>query len=118
MDKLERHKKLCNDLHELYTQKNAAYGDSFGDTYKKLGIISAVTRITDKYNRLVNLATHNDVDKGDESICDTLIDLANYAIMTIMEIEQRNPPKAEINIFYNSPIQARPPIKLCNSETG
>ena len=127
MDKLERHKKLCNDLHELYTQKNAAYGDSFGDTYKKLGIISAVTRITDKYNRIVNLVTHDNVDNGDESIRDTLIDLANYAIMTIMELDQRNPQKADINLFYNNidiqeshggvPMKDTP-ITLCNSKTG
>lgn len=87
MDKYEKHKKLTEEIHETYLQKNAAYGNSFGDTYKKLGIISAVTRMSDKYNRIVNLATHPDVDKGDESIRDSLADLANYCLMTIMEIE-------------------------------
>ena len=92
MTKLEKHKELCDSLHALYEIKNRAYGDSFGETYKKLGIISAVTRITDKYNRLVNLATHPDVCHFDESIEDTLIDLANYCLMTAMEIkdEQHN----------------------------
>ena len=87
MTKIEQHKKMCDDLHDLYVQKNTAYGDSFGETYKKLGIISAVTRISDKYNRLVNLATHRDVNCGDESLRDTLVDLSNYAIMTAMEID-------------------------------
>lgn len=86
MDKVQKHKELCEHINAVYAQKNAAYGDSFGETYKKLGIISAVTRISDKYNRLVNLATHPDVDKGDESIVDTLIDLSNYALMTVMEL--------------------------------
>ena len=88
MTKVEKHKEWCDSLHTLYRVKNKAYGDSFGETFKKLGIISGVTRITDKYNRLVNLATHPDVDSGDESIKDTLIDLANYAIMTAMELDE------------------------------
>lgn len=85
--KIDQHKALCEEINTLYTQKNRAYGDSFGETYAKLGIISAVTRISDKYNRLVNLATHTDVDKGDESLRDTLVDLANYALMTVMELD-------------------------------
>lgn len=83
----ERHEELCKELHELYVKKNKAYGNSFGDTYSKLGIISAVTRISDKYNRLVNLSVNKDVDDLGESIRDTLIDLANYAIMTVIEME-------------------------------
>lgn len=93
MTKVERHKEWCDNLHTLYRVKNKAYGDSFGDTYKKLGLISAVTRITDKYNRLVNLAIHPEVDSGDESIKDTLVDLANYAIMTVMEINEEEDRK-------------------------
>lgn len=90
MTKIEQHEKICKELHDLYVQKNTAYGDSFGETYKKLGIISAVTRISDKYNRLVNLATHRDVNQGDESLRDTLIDLGNYALMTAMELDNEN----------------------------
>ena len=62
MTKLERHKKWCDNLHALYEIKNRAYGDSFGDTFNKLGIISAVTRITDKYNRLMNSYGENCTD--------------------------------------------------------
>ena len=87
MNNYEKHKKLTEEIHETYLQKNAAYGNSFGDTYKKLGIISAVTRITDKYNRLVNLAIHPEIDKADESIRDTCLDMANYLLMTVMELD-------------------------------
>lgn len=93
MTKLERHKKWCDNLHALYEIKNRAYGDSFGDTFDRLGLISGVTRVTDKYNRLVNLATHPEIDENDESIIDTLVDLANYAIMTAMELEIENENK-------------------------
>ena len=87
-DKYDRHKQLCDQTHETYIQKNKAYGDSFGNMYKELGIISAVTRIGDKYNRLKNLALHPDVNKGDESIIDTLMDMANYCLMTVMEVQE------------------------------
>lgn len=92
-DLIERHLILCNRLNAIYSQKNKAYGNSFGETFEKLGIISAITRISDKYNRLVNLATHKDVDNGDEAIEDTLLDMANYCLMTYMELK-----KDEVNV--------------------
>ena len=88
MDNVKKFKEIANSLGELYEQKNKCYNNSFGDTYKKLGIISAVTRISDKYNRLCNLATNPDIDNLGESIEDTLKDLAAYAIMTLMEYRE------------------------------
>lgn len=88
MSNAQQHKEICEKLNKVYEQKNKAYGNSFGDTYQKLGIISAVTRITDKYNRLVTLATNPDIYVGDEAITDTLLDMANYCIMTYMEIDK------------------------------
>lgn len=86
------HKEICDSIHELYLQKNAAYGDSFHKLYEDLGIISAVTQITHKYNRLKNLAKdkNHDIATNDESIVDTLIDMANYCILTVIEIEREN----------------------------
>ena len=96
-DLVVQHLEICNKLNQIYEQKNKAYGDSFGETFQKLGIISAVTRISDKYNRLVNLATHPDINKGDEAIEDTLLDMANYCIMTYMELRKdKNEQKKEI----------------------
>ena len=89
MTQVEKHKEFCNILNEIYAQKNAAYGNSFTETYNKLGIISAVTRITDKYNRLVNLTVNRAIPQGDESIKDTLLDMANYCIMTVMELDKK-----------------------------
>lgn len=83
--KTDQFKKIVDDLLFIYMNKNHDYGDSFGDTFKKLGIISAVTRITDKTNRLISLST-KEARVNDESIEDTLMDLANYAIMTLIEL--------------------------------
>lgn len=87
---MEHFKKIATELGELYKVKDRAYGSSFADTYKKLGIISAVTRISDKCNRLCNLATNPDIDNLGESIEDTLKDMAAYGIMTLMEMKREN----------------------------
>lgn len=87
---LKRFDEIAKQICELHRKKDAAYGNSFGETYKKLGIISAVTRISDKYNRLVNLSTKTDLDNLGESIEDTLKDLAAYSIMTLVELENRS----------------------------
>ena len=82
----EEFRTITNEMAELYARKNADYGDSFGQTYRELGIISAVTRMSDKMNRLKRLVAHKDAQQvKDESIDDTLIDLACYAVMTLME---------------------------------
>ena len=86
-EKLQRHKEICAELSEIYRKKNEAYGDSFGKTFRELGIISAVTRMEDKMNRIASLATGAKNEVADESIRDTLKDLANYAIMTLIEME-------------------------------
>lgn len=88
MDKYNKHKEICNELNQIYRAKNHDYGDSFGETYEKLGLISAVTRITDKVNRLQSLCTKEQKLVEDETIIDTLYDLANYSIMTIIELEK------------------------------
>lgn len=87
MTKIQKHLDICEQLTLMYINKNADYGDSFGDTFNKLGMISAVTRITDKTNRLQSLCVNGQKVK-DESIKDTLMDLANYAIMTLIELEE------------------------------
>ena len=88
MNKYVKHMVICKELNQIYRDKNHDYGDSFGETYKKLGIISAVTRITDKVNRLQSLCTKKQ-KVSDESIVDTLRDLANYSIMTLIELENQ-----------------------------
>ena len=89
-EQVRQHKEVCELLNSTYEQKNRAYGNSFADTYKDLGIISAVTRISDKFNRLKTLARNKDINQGDESIADTLLDMANYCIMTYMELQNEN----------------------------
>ena len=87
MNKIERHKKICDELNNLYARKNHDYGDSFHATYLEEGMAMPRIRLSDKFNRFKTLSRANKQEVNDESIRDTLIDLANYAIMTILEME-------------------------------
>lgn len=108
MNNIEHFKKIAKELGDLYEKKNLAYGNSFSDTYNKLGIISAITRISDKFNRLCNLATNPDIDNLGESLEDTLRDMASYCIMTVMELENSRKVSAEFSIVIpdDAPILA------------
>ena len=86
--RVEQFRQIAKEIGDLHEAKDLAYGNSFGQTYEKLGIISAVTIISDKYNRLCNLAVNKDIDNLGESIEDTLKDMAAYCIMTLMEIRK------------------------------
>ena len=80
---------ITEEMNALYERKNHDYGNSFSETFRKLGIISAATRMLDKMNRIVSLVTKDQQKVNDESLRDTLIDIANYAVMTIMEIDKK-----------------------------
>lgn len=84
MKKAEIHRKICEDLTALYERKNHDYGDSFARTYREFGLTMACIRLDDKLQRLKTLSKST-AQVGDETIDDTLIDLANYAIMTLIE---------------------------------
>ena len=88
LDLINQHKRICERLNKVYADKNHDYGNSFGETYQKLGAISAVTRISDKTNRLQSLVTKDEQRVDDERLIDTALDLANYAIMFAMELEE------------------------------
>ena len=82
-------KDVTEEMNALYERKNHDYGNSFSETFRKLGIISATTRMLDKMNRIVSIVTKDQQKVNDESLRDTLIDIANYAVMTIMEIDKK-----------------------------
>lgn len=72
---------------EVYASKNACYGDSFGRTHCEFGAVAAITRLSDKLNRLKSLLI-GEVQPHFESVKDTCSDMAAYALMLRMEIEE------------------------------
>lgn len=92
MDRLDIYKYIINNLEETYKAKNNDYGNSVADTYEKFGDLSFLVRITDKYNRLMTLCNPNAPEQmvKDEKIDDTILDLANYCLLWLVEKEYKN----------------------------
>lgn len=88
--KVERFKLKVNEMAATYEKKNHDYGDSFGISVRKYGLISALTRMSDKFNRIENLILGAENKVPDESLADSLKDLACYAVMTVLAIEERD----------------------------
>lgn len=99
-NKAEYHKQLCDSINKLYRDKNHDYGDSVNDTFHKFGIDAFLVRMYDKMNRIYTLTRNaqQDIKVESEKIEDTLLDLANYALITLVELESS---KSEISIVDN-----------------
>ena len=87
--KLEKLEDLLYEALQTYIKKNTDYGDSFAKSYEEFGITAPIIRMSDKLERLKSLSKAEARVK-DESIRDTLIDLANYAIMTVVELDMED----------------------------
>lgn len=85
-NKTDKHIAICAELKDIYEAKNTDYGNSFAKQLEEYGLVSAAIRLEDKLNRFKHLIGNE--AKVDESIQDTLMDLANYAVMTLIEMEE------------------------------
>lgn len=84
MNRVEQMKKIQSEALELFTKKNADYGDAFA----KYGVIGVLMRMEDKLQRAMSI-TKNGVNLiTDEGVRDTLIDLHNYSAMALMLMDE------------------------------
>lgn len=81
--------KYTDKMKYLYIKKNHDYGDSVSKTFDEYGLVSFLVRMDDKMNRIKTLNKIQDTAVREEKIEDTLLDLANYAILALTEIEFR-----------------------------
>lgn len=106
--KAKAHKEICEYLNNLYERKNHDYGDSFHQTFVEEGMAMARIRLGDKFSRFKTLTLNGSQQVQDESVRDTLLDLANYAIMTVMEMDLagKDEPEADKkpNIAITDPL--------------
>ena len=73
--------RVLLQMRALYLRKNAAYGNgAIGST----GLYGIAVRMSDKVRRLLTLTRRASDDTGDESITDTLLDLAVYAVIGVV----------------------------------
>lgn len=81
-------KEVTEWMNNVYERKNADYGDSFSKIFEEFGLTSSAIRINDKTERFKKLIKQ-EAQVQDESIKDTLLDIANYAVLTLVEMSKR-----------------------------
>lgn len=77
---------ISAELVDLLGRKNKNYGSSFDRQMSEYGLPASLIRMDDKLSRLKTLGTTEVTDEVGESIEDTLLDLAGYALMTLRYI--------------------------------
>ena len=80
-------KNITDTMFNLYKAKNSDYGNSVHRTYEEFGLTSYLVRLSDKLNRAKTLSKKEALVQ-DEKIQDTLLDLANYSILALIELEK------------------------------
>ena len=80
---------IVKEMTELYAKKNHDYGNSFDEGCDKIGTGDPLGRMLDKMNRLIACMGKEDDIQINESIEDTLTDLACYSVMTLSYLKRK-----------------------------
>ena len=78
---------ILKEMQELYDKKNHDYGNSFSETIQEFGFTPAIARINDKLKRVKQMVKGEQMQIN-ESMRDNLIDIANYCVLTIIELDK------------------------------
>lgn len=78
---------IINGMYGTFKAKNHDYGNSFSELFAECGMTYAYGHMAEKLKRVKSLMSDESKVKG-ESMRDSLLDLANYAILTIMELDK------------------------------
>lgn len=92
--KEKSHKELTDHIHQMFLKKNRDYGNSFENILDEWGLLPSVIRIQEKLDR-TKTSLKKELLVNDESVEDTFLDLANYAIMTVMWLEKKKNEKVQ-----------------------
>ena len=98
-DNVTLFREITQKMAETYAKKNTDYGDSFGKSLDEFGLVAGIVRMSDKFNRIKNLIKQSNAPENcgiettpqvrDESIKDTLLDLACYSVMALVWLEKK-----------------------------
>lgn len=81
-------KFYTDNLADILQAKNDAYGNSFTKSVDKFGKTVIAVRLSDKFNRICNLIKRGELKENDESLEDTLLDMAGYSILGLKYLEE------------------------------
>ena len=81
--------KECEELKNLLIAKNKDYAGSYDKTLDEYGSQIGLIRIEDKLNRLKNLILSKEEIRTEESIIDTVFDIAGYAVLFSIYLKEK-----------------------------
>ena len=87
-EEIDLFREITEEMAEVIANKREDYGQTTTDTFNKFGPVSLLIRMHDKLGRLDNLLCFTNKNPKNEAIQDTLLDLANYAIIAYIELEK------------------------------
>lgn len=90
--------EVTASMADTFERKNTDYGNSFFESLDKRGLVAALVRLEDKFNRLDSLKD-KDAKVKDESMIDTCLDAANYFVMTAMWLSGRVTDNVRNNVI-------------------
>ena len=88
-EQVETFVSIVKEMTELYAKKNHDYGNSFDEGCDKIGTGYPLGRLLDKMNRLIACMGKEDEMQINESIEDTLKDLACYSVITLSYLKRK-----------------------------
>lgn len=81
---------ILEQMSDVHRRKNADYGDAAYEGYKEFGIQYYIIQLHNKLNRLKSLTKDNSKPQVNESIEDTLLDMANYAVLALEALKRED----------------------------
>lgn len=102
---LENYETTLNELANTFFVKNERYGNSFTDTIEDYGLVASMVRITDKFNRMTTLFKNRELDCDGEPLKDTMLDMANYLIMTVAYMKKEDRQNNQLTSIDSRKIQ-------------
>ena len=111
-DLLEFFQKETTGMVELMKKKNADYAGGNDNPFANFERVSAFdcvsteqgffTRMTDKLSRISSFINNGKLQVQDESVKDTLLDLANYSLLFMAYLESKKMEEESNRVEINS----------------
>lgn len=103
--RIAQYNKVRDEAFSIFQKKNSDYGDAFAD----YGAVGVIMRMGDKIRRMANITSTSVTLVEDERLRDTLMDLANYAVMGLMLLDEQENVEA---VVENKVIESMEPKSL------
>lgn len=78
---------ICNEMMETNVRKSGDYGPSYTNLFAEFGDVAAIIPLQNKLDRIKNLVRRGKANN--ESLADSVLDLACYAAMYLVELRKR-----------------------------